>query len=133
MAAGNPLSVLYLRLYFSAKEADNGKKILYTVYGKPRKGKEKMMMRKETDLDAVKEVLKAFLYMPVEETEYSPIVVQHPIFESGFSSVGGKIVDITTPDGLKEAVTQMEKKNRCRRLPGRMYVCCKEVLLPDIS
>ena len=42
MAAGNPLSVLYLRLYFSAKEADNGKKILYTVCGesrKPRKGK----------------------------------------------------------------------------------------------
>ena len=110
MAAGNPLSVLYLRLYFSAKEADNEKKIWYTVCGKPRKGKEKMMMRKETDLDAVKEVLKAFLYMPVEETEYSPIVVQHPIFESGFSSVGGKIVDITTPDGLKEAVIQMEKR-----------------------
>lgn len=41
MAAGNPLSVLYLRLYFPAKEADNGKKILYIVYRKPRKGKEK--------------------------------------------------------------------------------------------
>lgn len=72
--------------------------------------KEKMMMRKETDLNAVKEVLKAFLYMPVEETEYSPIVVQHPIFESGFSSVDGKIVDITTPDGLKVAVDKMEEK-----------------------
>lgn len=67
-------------------------------------------MRKETDLAEVKNILKDFLHMPVEETELSPIVVQHPIFESGVSSVNGKIVDITTPDGLEIAVNKMEEK-----------------------
>lgn len=50
-------------------------------------------MKKETDLTEIKNILKDFLHMPVEETELSPIVVQHPIFETGFSSVNGKIVD----------------------------------------
>ena len=67
-------------------------------------------MRKETDLEAIKDILKDFLHMPVEETELSPIVVQHPIFESGFSSVNGKIVNIMTPDGLEEVVNKMEEK-----------------------
>lgn len=57
-------------------------------------------MRKETDLTAIKNILKDFLHMPVEETELSPIIVQHPIFETGISYVNEKIVDITTPDGL---------------------------------
>lgn len=67
-------------------------------------------MKKETDLTEVKNILKDFLHMPVEETELSPIVVQHPIFETGFSSVNGKIVDIMTPDGLEEVVNKMEEK-----------------------
>ena len=67
-------------------------------------------MRKDTDLEAIKDILKDFLHMPVEETELSPIVVQHPIFESGFSSVNGKIVNIMTPDGLEEVVNKMEEK-----------------------
>ena len=67
-------------------------------------------MKKETDLEKVKNLLKDFLHMPVEETELSPIVVQHPIFETGFSSVNGKIVDITTPDGLEAAINKMEEK-----------------------
>lgn len=67
-------------------------------------------MKKETDLTEIKNILKDFLHMPVEETELSPIVVQHPIFETGFSSVNGKIVDIMTPDGLEEVVSKMEEK-----------------------
>ena len=67
-------------------------------------------MKKETNLTEVKNILKDFLHMPVEETELSPIVVQHPIFETGFSSVNGKIVDIMTSDGLEEVVNKMEEK-----------------------
>lgn len=68
------------------------------------------MIRKETDMNTIKELLKAFLYMPVEETEFFPMIVQHPIFESGYSNVNGKIVDITTSDGLKEAVDKLAEK-----------------------
>ena len=31
-------------------------------------------MREKTDLKAVKETLKLFLYMPIEETDLSPII-----------------------------------------------------------
>jgi len=39
---------------------------------------------KQTDLNAVKSVARTFLYLPIEETEVSPIVVQHPFYENGF-------------------------------------------------
>lgn len=32
-------------------------------------------MREKTDLEAVKETLKLFLYMPIEETDLSPIII----------------------------------------------------------
>ena len=66
-------------------------------------------MRKETDLAEVKNILKDFLHMPVEETEYSPIVVQHPIFESGFSYVNDAMTDITTSEGFAAVAKQVEK------------------------
>ena len=68
------------------------------------------MIRKETDMNTIKELLKAFLHMPVEKTEFFPMIVQHPIFESGYSNVNGKIVDITTSDGLKEAIDELTEK-----------------------
>lgn len=66
-------------------------------------------MRKETDLTAIKNILKDFLHMPVEETEYSPIVVQHPIFESGISYVNNKMTDITTPEGFAAVSKRVEE------------------------
>lgn len=72
--------------------------------------KKEKYMKKETDLEEVKNILKEFLHMPVEETELSPIIVQHPIFETGISYVNEKIVDITTPDGLEAAINKMEEK-----------------------
>lgn len=78
---------------------------------KPEKdGKEIENMRKKTDLEAVKETLKLFLYMPIEETDLSPIIIQHPIFDTGYSSVDGKIVDITKPEGIQKATKKMEEK-----------------------
>lgn len=72
--------------------------------------KEIETMRKKTDLEAVKETLKLFLYMPIEETDLSPIIIQHPIFDTGYSSVDGKIVDITKPEELQKATKKMEEK-----------------------
>ena len=66
-------------------------------------------MRKETDLTAIKNILKDFLHMPVEETELSPIVVQHPIFESGFSYINDEMTNIMTPEGFAAVVKQVEK------------------------
>ena len=43
-----------------------------------------MKFPKQTDLNAVKSVARTFLYLPIEETEVSPIVVQHPFYENGF-------------------------------------------------
>ena len=66
-------------------------------------------MRKETDLAKVKNLLKDFLHMPVEETELSPIVVQHPIFETGFSYINDKMTNILTPEGFAAVAKQVEK------------------------
>ena len=66
-------------------------------------------MRKETDLTAIKNILKIFLHMPVEETEYSPIVVQHPIFESGISYVNNKMTDILPPEGFAAVAKRVEE------------------------
>lgn len=44
-------------------------------------------MRKYDDLDMIKEVARAFLYMDIEETQYSPVVILHPIFESAFYAI----------------------------------------------
>lgn len=43
-----------------------------------------MKFKKDTDLEAVKTVARTFLHLPIEETEVSPIVVQHPFYENGF-------------------------------------------------
>lgn len=41
-------------------------------------------MMKKTNLQQCKDIALAFLHMPIEETDYSPIAVYHPIFETGF-------------------------------------------------
>lgn len=62
---------------------------------------------KETDLDNVKILAKIFLEMEVVASEWSPAIVQHPFANSGFypcrSDDGNlRVIDITTPQGLKE-------------------------------
>lgn len=62
---------------------------------------------KETDLDNVKAMAKIFLEIEIGETEMSPAIVQHPFANSGFypcrSDDGNlRVIDITTPQGLKE-------------------------------
>lgn len=68
-------------------------------------------MRKETDLEAVKETLIDFLYMPIERTNLPAfIAVQHPIFESAVAAgPDGKIVDLMTQEGHSKVVKAKEK------------------------
>lgn len=88
-------------------------------------------MRKETDLTAIKNILKDFLHMPVEETELSPIVVQHPIFESGFSYINDEMTNIMTPEGFAAVVKQVEKD--IDRIDDALGCMNKTVILSDFS
>lgn len=51
---------------------------------------------KNTNLEEVKRVAKAFLYMDVEEFPDVPFFVQHPIFESAFQPIIDKSIDYTS-------------------------------------
>lgn len=62
---------------------------------------------KETDLDKVKAMAKVFLEIEIGETEMSPAIVQHPFAYSGYFHYRTadnclQVIDITTPQGLKE-------------------------------
>ena len=51
---------------------------------------------KITELEAIKDVAIAFLYQEIEETKFSPIIVTHPVFESGiiYSNYSNSMVNI---------------------------------------
>ena len=68
-------------------------------------------MNKQTDLKLVKSMALTFLHLPVKETEFSPIVVMHPIFENGFVGIKEngefKLVNIMeSEDNLEKARKQ---------------------------
>lgn len=42
---------------------------------------------KNSDIKSIKSVAIAFLYQDIDDTEYSPIVVSHPVFESAFIGI----------------------------------------------
>ena len=71
--------------------------------------KEIETMRKKTDLEAVKETLKLFLYIPISEAPMFPLFVQHPIFETGNTDIDGEMVDITQSEGFNRAAKEVEK------------------------
>lgn len=70
-------------------------------------------MIKKTNLEAVKEVAVSFLHFAVDETPLSPLIVNHPIFETGIVGLKNgnecKMTDILTPDGFAEATEQYEQ------------------------
>lgn len=47
-------------------------------------------MKKETDLQKVKEIAGTMLMTPIHTTLYSPVIVQHPFTTSGITAVNGK-------------------------------------------
>lgn len=56
------------------------------------------MMKEKTDLEEVKKVARILLHLNIHETQYSPIVVDHPIFESGFVNTINGISNILTDE-----------------------------------
>ena len=56
----------------------------------------------ETNLEAVRETVLSFLYLDIEETELSPVFVNHPIFESGIMYSGNQCINLFD-GGLDEA------------------------------
>lgn len=72
-------------------------------------------MNTTTNLEAVKDVALSFLYIDVEETNYSPVVVAHPIFESGilYTPHTKKMVNIfEDKDGFEEVLNYYDERIR---------------------
>lgn len=73
---------------------------------------------KTTDLKSIKNTMLLFLYFDIQETEFSPVVVTHPIFESGIVTLpnSNKISNILEDkDGYSEIIewykNRIEKTN----------------------
>ena len=60
-------------------------------------------MNRQERLSHIKSVVLSFLYQDVKETEYSPVVVLHPIFESA-------IIMIKNKNGKNEMINVLESK-----------------------
>lgn len=64
-------------------------------------------MKKEEQLKQAKSLAVTFLHIPMTETEYSPIAVQHPFFESAFLYDG----NLNNPIKMFNALEDTEKYN----------------------
>ena len=51
-------------------------------------------MKKDNELEKAKELAKLFLHMPVDTTEYSPMFITHPFWESAFVSDGDGVFNL---------------------------------------
>ena len=64
-------------------------------------------MNKITDLEKLKELSTALLYIPIEKTEFYPAIVVHPYFSSAFCQVGrGELANICEDE---KALRKMQK------------------------
>ena len=69
----------------------------------------------ESDLDAIKQTATIFLNMDVKDTPFSPMIVQHPIFESGYIGIiqNGKYKPVNICDdeiAREEVLSQYYKR-----------------------
>ncbi len=46
-------------------------------------------MKEQTNMEGVKEIARALLYIPIGKTALSPVIVQHPFTSTGFAMVEG--------------------------------------------
>lgn len=93
--------------------------------------KERNDFLKKTNIEKLKEILYLFLMMDVEETEFSPLVVLHPIFESGVACNGeGNMVNILEAEGLEEIRNQTKKRiDKCKSASQCMLIMRKSYYL----
>lgn len=69
-------------------------------------------MKNTTNLEEIKEIAHEFLYLDVQETEFSPIIVSHPFFSTGIvPTYGGEILNIMeSEEELQKAREQIDKR-----------------------
>lgn len=48
------------------------------------------MKNKKTDMDQVRSAAKAFLYLEIQTTKFSPIIISHPFFDTGITAIKGE-------------------------------------------
>ena len=70
---------------------------------------------KTSNLESVKSMAINFLYQDIEETDYSPMLIIHPIFENGITAIkdneGLKLVNILeSEDNLRIAQEQIKQR-----------------------
>ena len=56
---------------------------LYAFFLPKIQHEEKERMRKETDLEEVKEIATLLLWLPPQATKFSPMIVKHPFTDCG--------------------------------------------------
>lgn len=88
------------------------------------------MKRKETNLERIKEVALCFLYQDIVETEFSPLVVIHPIFESVYQPVltgrGPNIVDILDSENLQTVTEQFAERIQKSQTLDEVYMIIRK-------
>lgn len=83
-----------------------------------------------SDLNELKAVSRALLYVPVELCEFSPAIVIHPYTSNGLVYIGGDInngfVDITTEDGFDKYCEKMEDIIDRAKTPAELMMLLRE-------
>lgn len=104
-----------------------------------------MVNRKETNLDGVKAMARTLLYTDINKTAYSPIVVQHPFTNTGFTMVmrngEPQCIDITQhfteviAEGIKyQEAWEKEQEQLMKTVRGQIMKypsCVFEIMTPD--
>ena len=88
-------------------------------------------MLNKSNLDSIKEVATSFLYQNITETEYSPIVIMHPIFETGFTAI--KVNDeikmaniLENENDLRIAQKDIENRIKSQSDIHGVYMCIRK-------
>ena len=87
-----------------------------------------MVFPKQTDLNGIKTIANAFLYLPIKETDLGPMFVEHPFFSSGIIA---KMTDdnsffainlLENPQALEKELEILTEKIRNSDLQGIWYL-----------
>lgn len=84
---------------------------------------------KTTDLEAIKDVALSFLYIEVSKTDFSPIVVAHPIFESGilYTPHTKRMINIfEDKEGFDEILEFYDKQIRNEKTFSGIYLIIRD-------
>lgn len=89
-------------------------------------------MKKEQQLERAKHLATVFLHLPMEKTKFSPIVVQHPFFESAFLYDRKGIFNALEEEGRYNDYRNNYAENvigRCDTLEALLYLVRKSYRL----